>query len=396
MSLASDTYHSCWGSSMTNRILNFLDREGEGADCSTNPAADAAVCLTALVMELKELKKPEEPPEEEEEDWACWGCWASWLRRRSWVAGELAGAWAGAGALVGDWAGAGAVAGGAPCWEGEVAVGGTGAGGSGLWRSVMYPLGRLDMKLLSERRRRRKFMIAVERLVSQSMGLCVSWFFFFFWLWMESKQRQAEMGMERSEVRRWKTESRSVQMIEEARDGELLLCWSNEEQGGQKNGCMKQWIQLWSSLQETALQSAAKPAGRRACMWWWSSSRASRLHTKCAWRKRVCVWERGVVSPPSARCCCSPPSTLPSCLLSCCKPNALKRCCSLSLCLSHPLTHSRSLCPFPLARSHSARRLPLPLRSPVIILLHHWLRVCVVLQPCGAACRVQPLEGVSC
>lgn len=66
------------------------------------------------------------------------------------------------------------MAGGAPCWEGEEAVGGTGAGGSGLWRSVMYPLGRLDMKLLSERRRRRKFMIAVERSVSQSMGLCVS------------------------------------------------------------------------------------------------------------------------------------------------------------------------------------------------------------------------------
>lgn len=126
----NDTHHSCWGSSMTKRILNFLDREGDGADCSTNAVAEAAVCLTALVMELKELKNPEEPPEEEvEEDWA--GCWACWLGRRSWAAGELAGA------LVGDWAGA------APCWGGEaaaaaaVAVGGTGAGGSGLWRSVM-------------------------------------------------------------------------------------------------------------------------------------------------------------------------------------------------------------------------------------------------------------------
>lgn len=63
---------------MTNRILNFLESEGEGTDCSTSPAA---VCLTALVMELKELKKPEEPPEEE--DWACGGCWACWLARRS-------------------------------------------------------------------------------------------------------------------------------------------------------------------------------------------------------------------------------------------------------------------------------------------------------------------------
>ena len=66
---------------MTSKILNFLEREGDGADCSTNAVADAAVCLTALVMELKELKKPEEPLEEE--DWACWGCWASWFRRRS-------------------------------------------------------------------------------------------------------------------------------------------------------------------------------------------------------------------------------------------------------------------------------------------------------------------------
>lgn len=62
---------------MTSRILNFLDSEGDGADCSTNAVADAAVCLTALVMELMELKKPEEPLKEEEEveeDWACWGC----------------------------------------------------------------------------------------------------------------------------------------------------------------------------------------------------------------------------------------------------------------------------------------------------------------------------------
>lgn len=58
---------------MTSRILNFLERDGEGADCSTKPAAEAAVCLTTLVIELKELKKPEEPPEEED-GWACWGC----------------------------------------------------------------------------------------------------------------------------------------------------------------------------------------------------------------------------------------------------------------------------------------------------------------------------------
>lgn len=87
-----------------------------------------------------------------------------------------------------------------------------------------------------------------------------------------------------------------------------------------------------------------------------------------------------------------------SCLLSCCAPNALKRCCSL--CLSHPFTHSRSCCPFPLARSFtpslSKLSTPLPqstLLSPVIIFLHHRLRVCIVLQPQSVAYRVQPLEG---
>lgn len=64
-----------------------------------------------------------------------------------------------------------------------------------------------------------------------------------------------------------------------------------------------------------------------------------------------------MVSPPSARCCCSPPSTLPSCLLSCCKPNALKRCCSLSLLIS--LAHSLTLSlPF------SSRSLSLGTPSP--------------------------------
>jgi len=108
--------------------------------------------------------------------------------------------------------------------------------------------------------------------------------------------------------------------------------------------------------------------------------------------------ERGVVSTPSVRCRCSPPSALSSCLLSCCELNALQRCCSL--CLPHPFTlpfSSRSL-----TRSLGTLTgcLPLPPRlllSAVIILRHHRLRVRVVLpQPCSAACRVQPLKGVSC
>lgn len=44
------TYHSCCGSSMTRRILDFLPM-GTGV-CSTSPA-EAAVCFTTLVMELK-------------------------------------------------------------------------------------------------------------------------------------------------------------------------------------------------------------------------------------------------------------------------------------------------------------------------------------------------------
>lgn len=59
-----------------------------------------------------------------------------------------------------------------------------------------------------------------------------------------------------------------------------------------RKGWMKRWIQLWSSLQETALQSAAKPAKQHACMWC-SSCWASRLPTNVrVWRVKVCVWER--------------------------------------------------------------------------------------------------------
>lgn len=118
-------------------------------------------------------------------------------------------------------------------------------------------------------------------------------------------------------------------------------------------------------------------------------------------REREREGERGVVSPPLVRCWCSPPSTLPSCLLCCCELNVLKRCCFL--CLSHPFTRSCSTCPFPLPHSlsHSLCSLAAPpspalLLSPVIILLHHRLRSCVVLQPCNAVCRVQSVEGVSC
>lgn len=100
------THHSCWGSSMTSRILNF--RDTAVGLCSTSPA-EAAVCFTTLV---KELKKPV--------DWA--GC-----GRRS-----------GAGEVVGDLSAGGADgAGVAPAGALVAAVGGGGGGGSGLWRSDM-------------------------------------------------------------------------------------------------------------------------------------------------------------------------------------------------------------------------------------------------------------------
>lgn len=95
------SYHSCCGSSMTRRILNFLGVVTWV--CSTSPA-EAAVCLTTLVMELK---KPAPV------DWTGWGFLSG--------AGEVAG---GVGPDVGDLAGV-------------LEAGGGGWAGSGLWRSVM-------------------------------------------------------------------------------------------------------------------------------------------------------------------------------------------------------------------------------------------------------------------
>lgn len=103
---------------MTRRILNFLTPGGDGGG-STSPA-DAAVCFTTLVMELK---KP-----------APLDCRRSGAGEAK---GDLAGDLAGAGAST--WAGA-AVAGAAVAGAGAAAagaVGGGGAGGSGRWRSVM-------------------------------------------------------------------------------------------------------------------------------------------------------------------------------------------------------------------------------------------------------------------
>lgn len=55
-------------------------------------------------------------------------------------------------------------------------------------------------------------------------------------------------------------ESGSVLRWSEARDGEPLPCWRTGEQRGRDG-----WIELWSSLRETALQSTAKPAEPRVC-----------------------------------------------------------------------------------------------------------------------------------
>lgn len=93
----------------------------------------------------------------------------------------------------------------------------------------------------------------------------------------------------------------------------------------------------------------------------------------CVTCESVCLRERegdrGVVSPPLVRCWCSPPSTLPSCLLCCCELNVLKRCCFLRL--SHPFTRSCSTCPFPLPHSlsHSLCSLAAPPPPPSSSLL---------------------------
>lgn len=95
---------------MTRRILNF--RDTAAGLCSTSPA-EAAVCFTALVMELKNPAPVD-----------CAGC-----GRRS-----------GAGEAVGDLVAEGAAAGAGVGPETGVlvlAVAGGGGGGSGLWRSDM-------------------------------------------------------------------------------------------------------------------------------------------------------------------------------------------------------------------------------------------------------------------
>lgn len=116
----------------------------------------------------------------------------------------------------------------------------------------------------------------------------------------------------------------------------------------------------------------------------------------CVWRVRVCVWAREVWCRPlqwvdDALPTSTLPAFLPAELLQaeCAEETLLSVLISPVHLLTLPLPFSS------LARS--ARSLavsPSPLPPPHI--LHHKLRVCVVLQPCNAACRVQLVEGVSC
>lgn len=95
---------------MTSKILNF--RDTVAGLCSTSPA-EAAVCFTTLVMELKNPVPVD-----------CAGC-----GRRS-----------GAGEAVGDLGAVGGAVGAGVGPEAGVlvlVVGGGGGGGSGLWRSDM-------------------------------------------------------------------------------------------------------------------------------------------------------------------------------------------------------------------------------------------------------------------
>lgn len=126
---------------------------------------------------------------------------------------------------------------------------------------------------------------------------------------------------------------------------------------------MKRWIKLWSSLQETALLSTAKPANSvRVCSVLPSEPHASSQMCVCDGRA-VCPREREVCCRPLWLGRCSPPSALPSCLLSCCELNVLR-----DAALSAYLT--LSLCPFP----HSLPHLPHSLDaspSPLAYSSHH-------------------------
>lgn len=124
-------YQSVWGSSMTSSTLAAAPPRPAPPEppptCSLKVAAAAAVvCLTALDSDEKKPPPPEDP-----------GLGA---------AGEATGAAAEALSAV-------AVAG--PGVAPGLGAAGGGGVGCGRCRSVMYPFGRLAMKLLSDRRRRR-------------------------------------------------------------------------------------------------------------------------------------------------------------------------------------------------------------------------------------------------
>lgn len=214
----------------------------------------------------------------------------------------------------------------------------------------------------------------------------LSGFFFFFFLlrsfecpdWMES----SNWGRLDRRLDEWQGTQSSPNGGEMC-DGELLLCWLNEEQGGM-DVAMKQ---LWSRLQETAPQSAATPAEQRVCVVFHLLS----LTLPNVWRVRlwICLQERGVVSPPVGEVSVPPPllhsAFLPLKLLQAeCAQEMLPSVyftpssAHAFLLLFSSLTHS--LLPPP----------PLLLLSLVILLLHHKRCSSVVLQHCSAVCRVQP------
>lgn len=114
---------------------------------------------------------------------------------------------------------------------------------------------------------------------------------------------------------------------------------------------MERWIRLWSSLHETALQSAAKPRNSACvCVCVFLLPSLTPPHEcVCVTCECVCVRERCGVAPFGEVLVFSP--------LGCCELNALRRCCSL--CSSHPFT-----------RLYSPPSLPPSLTLSALLALH--------------------------
>lgn len=251
------------------------------------------------------------------------------------------------------------------------------------------------MKLLSESRRRRKFMILVEQSVSQSVGGFYSLLCLLLISRLDEVKAEARQGQRLDE---WQSK-RFTPNDRGMRDWELLLCWRDGKQEGRRG-----WMRRWkTALVQSAGGSSQKcsEASRTASLYVMFlllslTPPEKRVCPRCGW-VCICKKKRCVVAPFSEVLeLFSPPLRLPSswAAASWMHPGDAA---SLFISLFHSLTLPLPF--FPLAHSHSACSLAafspssFSSSSPVIILLHHSQRSSVVLQRWSSVCRVQPLEG---